>query len=145
MDHIAIMSVKIPFLARIFSGEKTMESRWYSQKRVPWNVVAEGDWIYFKNVAQPVTLKAQVAKVQQYDLAVTKNVFDLIDLHAKAIGLRQCEVGGFVDKVKSKRYAIFMHLHKITAIVPLKIGKKGFGSMAAWITVPNIHELIVPD
>lgn len=145
MDHVAIMSVKIPFLERIISGEKIVESRWYSQKRVPWNTVTEGDWIYFKNVAKRVTLKAQVAKVQQYELAGTEHVFGLIDLHSKALGLRQGEVGGFMDQVKSKRYAIFMHLHKITTIVPLKISKKGFGSMAAWITVPNIHELIVPD
>jgi len=141
MDHVAIMSVKIPFLERILIGEKTIESRWYSQKRAPWNRVAAGDWLYFKDVAKSVTLKAQVAKVRQYEFSEPQQVVDLVEKSSLALGLRSQEIDGFIERVKLKRYAIFIDLQLVTAIAPFYINKRGFGSMSAWITVPDIKQI----
>jgi ASC-1-like (ASCH) protein len=48
MDHLAILSKEKNFLGRILSGEKTIESRWYRNRKPPFKTIAPGDTVYFK-------------------------------------------------------------------------------------------------
>jgi ASC-1-like (ASCH) protein len=67
MHHIAIMKKQWKLIDKILAGSKTLESRWYVNKRDPWNKVKVGDTIFFKNTGEPVTAKATVSKVLQFE------------------------------------------------------------------------------
>lgn len=49
MHHVAIMKPSWKLIPKILSGEKTIESRWYQTRRAPWNGIAAGDVVYFKD------------------------------------------------------------------------------------------------
>jgi len=63
MHHLAIMKKSMKLLPKIISGEKTIESRWYTTRRAPWNRITANDTVYFKNTGEPVIVSARVAKV----------------------------------------------------------------------------------
>ena len=68
MDHVAIMNPRWRLIPRILSGEKVIESRWYLTRRAPWDRVAAGDTVYFKDAGRPVTARAKVSRVVQLEL-----------------------------------------------------------------------------
>ena len=65
MDHIAILKKSWGLLEKVLSGEKTIESRWYKTKHIPWNRIRAGDTLYFQNAGEPVYVKSKVKKVIQ--------------------------------------------------------------------------------
>ena len=67
MDHVAIVRKSWKLTDKILSGQKTIESRWYASRRAPWNRIRAGETVYFKNSGEPVTIKADVEKVLQFD------------------------------------------------------------------------------
>ena len=69
VEHVAIMKKSWRLLPKILSGEKTVESRWYSIKAAPWGRIHPGDPIYFKDSGEPVTVRAIVEKVDAFDVA----------------------------------------------------------------------------
>jgi ASC-1-like (ASCH) protein len=137
MDHLAILAKKRNLLSKILSGEKTIESRWYKFKRTPYKSINEGDTVYFKDSGEPVTLKATVKKVLFYD-TVDKSVFnDIISKYGKQI----CINDSYWDFVKDKQYVTLIFLKDVLQIKPFDVDKKGFGMMAAWITIDDIQKI----
>lgn len=67
MDHVAIMKPSWGLLPKILSGQKVIESRWYSTRHLPWGKINPGDTTYFKNSGGPVTIKARVDKVLSFE------------------------------------------------------------------------------
>ncbi len=135
------MSAKTPFLARVATGEKVIESRWCRYKRPPWNKIHVGDRVYFKNSGQAVSLLATVAKVEQYGDLDARQIAGLVEKNAKALGIYPHEIPAFIDSQKTKRFAIFVSLQSIQTVEPFLIDKTGFGAMSAWITVENVKTL----
>jgi len=127
MKHIAIM--KKPLLAKILSGEKTIESRWYYTRRAPWDKVKKGDIIYFKNVGEPVTAQATVKKVLQFELDNPK-IKELLTMYGSELG-----VTDHYPIVKNRSYCILMFLEKVKKIKPFEVDKKGHGMMSAWLSL----------
>lgn len=138
MDHVAIMSHKTPFLARVLSGQKTIESRWYQYKRLPWDKVHVGDTIYFKNSGKPVVAFSKVTRVEQFSLPNPTTIDDLLSLHAVNLGLCTDEVAIFRETLTKKRYVVFIYLDEVKLVLPFKIDKSAFSPLAAWITLPDI-------
>lgn len=134
MHHLAILSKKPNFLDLILKRKKTIESRWYQTKRTPWNKIKPNDILFFKESGEPVTAKASVSKVLQFNLKQTKPK-DIINKYGKQIGINY-------SKQLEKNYAILIFLKNPKKIKPFKINKEGYGNMSAWITVKNIQELI---
>jgi len=66
MEHVAILKKSWGFTKKILDGRKTVESRWYTTKKAPWDCIKEGDIVYFKDSGEPVTIKTTVAKVERY-------------------------------------------------------------------------------
>ena len=66
MEHVAIMKRSWGLIPKILNGSKTVESRWYQRRYAPWNKIKKGEKIYFKDSAEPVTIKAEVSKVLQF-------------------------------------------------------------------------------
>ncbi|MBI4836776.1 MAG: hypothetical protein HY817_05990 [Candidatus Abawacabacteria bacterium] len=135
------MNKRIPFLARILSGQKTIESRWYQMKRAPWDKACSGDTIYFKNVGELVSTRATVKAVKQFaDLTQSERERLVLD-NASKLGIEPVEVKVFLEHIANKRYVIFLYLSKIESVKPFGINKKGFGAMSAWITLTDIQAL----
>ena len=128
-------------MEKILSGQKTIESRWYANRSVPWDKIQAGDIAYFKNSGEPVTIKATVAKVLQFPNLTPKRVQELLYNYAHKDGLEQSEIPKFFRIFKDKKYCILIFLKDVAAVDPFEIDKRGFGAMVAWITVSSVSKL----
>lgn len=138
MDHIAIMTTKWDLIGKIVEGKKTIESRWYKTRRAPWNVVREGDWIYFKESGGLVTAKAQVAKVLQFEGLTVSMAHEIIAEYGSRILIQDKDVEKWA---KGKNYVVLVFLKQPAVIEPFQINKKGFGNAAAWLTIPSVETI----
>jgi hypothetical protein len=134
--HIAIMKKSWHLTEKILSGEKIIESRWYLHKVQPWNRINEDEEIYFKNTGEPVTLKATVEKVLQFENLTPDKIKEILLQYGKEDGLGSTwhDYEPYYELFKDKKYCILIYLKNVQKILPFNINKKGFGAMAAWIT-----------
>ncbi|MDP3918408.1 MAG: hypothetical protein Q8Q35_00695, partial [Nanoarchaeota archaeon] len=82
MDHLAIMNKSWKLIPKILNRDKTIESRWYKNKVTPWNNIQKGDTVYFKDSGEPVTAKAEVSKVLQFENYTETELKEIIRLYA---------------------------------------------------------------
>ena len=142
MEHIVILRKKGQLLDKILSGEKTIESRWYVNRRDPWNKITVGDLLYFKESGEPITARARVSQVLQFsDLDYTM-ILTLLTQYGSEIGLAKSEFHLFALKHMKKKYGILVFLDTATSVVPFSINKTGFGLMSAWLCVDTIVPLM---
>lgn len=142
MDHVAIMKSSWNLIPKILAKEKTIESRWYKAKFAPWNRIRAGETIYFKNSGQPVTAKATVGKVLQFENLAREKIEEIIQRHGDAIGLRNKNISEWVANKAGKKYCILVFLKNAEGIVPFDIDKKGFGNAVAWLCVEDVKKII---
>ncbi|MFH1462500.1 MAG: ASCH domain-containing protein [bacterium] len=141
MEHLAIMRKSFGLLPKILSGEKTIESHWYKNKYSPWNKIKRGERIYFKNSGEPATIKAEVAKVVQYNSLKPAEVKEILLKYGKKDGLGIDELAKFYQMFKNKKYCLLVFLKNPKRIKPFEINKKGYGNMASWIATDDINKL----
>ncbi len=141
MDHLAILDKKRKLLAKIISGEKSIESRWYKSRYPPWGKINNEEIIYFKDSGCPITLKAKVEKVLQFENLNSKKVQDILNQYGEEDGLSKEEIPRYFNLFKDKRYCMLIYLKNPQKIPPFNINKKGFGVMSAWISLPSIQEI----
>ncbi len=139
MQHLAILDKKRKLLAKIISGEKTIESRWYKSKINPWDKIKAGETVYFKESGDPVSVRATVQEVMQFYMPKA-NVTELIKKYGKEICFSNPE-SQVVEWCGQRKYAILIRLKEVQKIEPFAINKKGFGLMAAWISLPEIEAI----
>ncbi len=135
MDHLAILKKK--WLEKILSGEKTIESRWYKQRRTPYQKIAKGDVIYFKEAGKPVTARATVQEALFFDMLTEEKIRNILTRYGKQINMNL----GVIPKLLDKKYCTLVVLENVEKIQPFAINKKGYGVQAAWITVENIETI----
>ncbi len=146
MHHLAIMNPKLKLLPKILSGEKTIESRWYKSRIAPWNRINKNDLIYFKNASQPVTLKAQVLKVLQFEQYTQPKLAQIITEYGGNPGI--CFVDQkktLITKLREKNYCILIFLKHPQPVIPFYINKTGFGNACAWITLKDINQIRIQN
>lgn len=141
MHHVAIMNKSWKLIPKILSGEKTIESRWYQARRVPWNTIAKGDKVYFKDSGSDITALAEVSKVLQYDNYSPKELKGIIKTYGGTGGICFANPAKALTWTQSKQYAILVFLKNPKSIKPFSINKKGFGNACAWITVKDIDSI----
>ena len=139
MEHLAILDKRRKLLSKIISGEKTIESRWYMSKRVPWDRIKKEEVIYFKESGDLVRVRAVVAEVMQFYLPQT-NVPKLLEKYAQDICFNS-PMPQLIQWCSERTYCILIRLKDVKRIDPFDIDKKGFGMMAAWITTKRITAL----
>jgi len=139
MDHVAILKPHWKLADKVISGEKSIESRWYMNKIVPWDRINEGDRVYFKE--GKVVAKADVEKVLQFENLSKGEIDELLNKYGKQIGMDENNKEEIIKKCQDKKYGILIFLKNPRRIKPANINKKGFGNMAAWITVKNIKNI----
>lgn len=142
MDHVAIMKKSWGLLPKILTGEKSVESRWYKNRTVPWNKIKRGDNVYFKNSGEPVTLKTSVSEVLQLSELTPEKVKKILFKYRVQDGLKADELDKYYQLFRDKNYCLLVFLKNPKKVKPFKIDKAGYGTMSAWITVDNIKKLI---
>ncbi|OGC45511.1 hypothetical protein A2V49_04770 [candidate division WWE3 bacterium RBG_19FT_COMBO_34_6] len=141
MDHVAIMKKQWNLSPKILEGAKTVESRWYKHKIAPWNKIKIGDAIYFKDSGNPITIRAVVSKVIQFEIENNQQAFNIMnkysmdDLGTKTLSK---DINNYIS---DKNYAIFIHFSKVKKVKPFEIDKKGFGMQCSWLTVESIDKI----
>lgn len=143
MEHVAIMKKSWGLLPKILSGEKKIESRWYSVKAAPWGRVKRGDKIYFKNSGELITVRSEVEEVRSYEGLTPNKVRGILNEHGHDDGIRDEEIESYYNLFKDKRYCLLIFLKNPQKITPFNINKKGFGAMAAWICVDKVEKIKV--
>jgi ASC-1-like (ASCH) protein len=141
MEHLAIMRKSWGLMDKILSGQKKIESRWYSVKYKPWDIIRKGETVYFKNSGEPVSIKAEVDKVMQFVDLTPKKVKEILDKYGKNNGIEEEKIPEFFKRFKDKKYCMLIFLKNPVKIQPFDIDKTGFGAMSAWITVDNIAKI----
>ncbi|MFH1649544.1 MAG: ASCH domain-containing protein [Candidatus Woesearchaeota archaeon] len=141
MDHLAIMKKAWKLTGKILTGQKTIESRWYVTRRAPWNIIQEGEKVYFKDSGEPVTIVAEVEKVLQFSELTPRKVRRILEEYGPGDGIAINDLDKYYNMFKDKRYCILVFLRKPRKVEPFKIDKSGFGNMAAWICVDDIRIL----
>jgi len=144
MDHVAIMKKSWKLLPKILSGEKTIESRWYMNKSVPWDKIKVGETVYFKNSGEPVTIQAMVSKVLQFKDLTPLKVKQILEEYGGKDGIGVTDLEKTYQLFKHKRYCLLIFLKNPEPIKPFDINKKGFGLMAAWLCVDDINTIKQP-
>jgi len=141
--HIAIMKKSWGLTKKILTGEKTIESRWYKNRYRPWNHINAGDDIYFKDSGEPVTVKANVHKVFQFENLNPQKVREILLKYAKddGLGIESGQIEKFYEMFKNKRFCLIIFLKGAKKIKPFNIDKSGFGSQAAWLVVKDIDKI----
>jgi len=124
---------------KILSGKKKIESRWYKQKRAPWNKIKTGDKIYFKDSGCPVNMTAIAEKILRFDNLSQEKVKEIINEYGEAIAFNNSQAAFQMNK--DKKYCMLIYLKNPQKIQPFHINKKGYGSMAAWISLPSVQEI----
>jgi hypothetical protein len=123
-------------IPKILSGEKTIESRWYRTRRVPWDGIAAGDTIFFKNSGGPVIAAATVTNVRQFTITDLAAAEDITSAFGNAICLPHPRTWPVLP-----RYCILVNLADARPTTPFDIDKRGFGGPAAWLTVDDIDDI----
>lgn len=141
MDHVAIMNKQWKLIPKILSKEKTIETRWYLTRRDPWNKVMQGDTVYFKDAASPVTARAIVDKVLQYDHYSENQLKEIIDEYWCKGYIDFSSKAEALEYTKDKNYCILIFLKNPEQVKPFDINKKGFGNATAWLCVNNINKI----
>ena len=141
MEHVSIMKKSWGLTEKILTGEKTVESRWYKAKYAPWDKIKPGDTVYFKDSGEPVSVRAEVVKVLQFDNLTAEKIEQILSEYGKAdLGTKHI-LPEIREYVSGKNYCILVFFNNVEKIEPFDIDKTGFGAMSAWITVDNINQL----
>lgn len=115
--HLAIFAE--PFLSKVLSGEKTMESRFSRNRCAPYGEIGDGDILLLKEVAGPICGLALARRTWCYDLAI-----EPIDRIRFRFG---AEIGAD-DKFWASRaeaaYATLIELHASATISPVSCDKR---------------------
>ena len=141
MHHIAIMKKEWNLLSKILEGKKTIESRWYKNKKAPYQKIKSGDILYFKDSGCPVSLKAKVTGVKNYEIYGNKQALEIMSKHAQEdLGTTHIpkEV---LDYISDKKYAVFISFNNVKKVKPFDIDKRGYGMQSAWVTTDKIQKI----
>ena len=142
MDHVAIMKKSWRLTKKILKGKKTIETRQYKIKHIPWGKIKIGDNIYFKNSGELITVKAKVLKVSQFVNLYPDWIYKLLIQYGERIGIEDKDIPKYFEMFKEKKYLILIFLKEVEVIKePFGIKKDGFGNMASWITVSDINDI----
>jgi len=141
IHHVAIMKKSWGLVEKILAGEKTVESRWYKSKCVPWDRIKPKDVIYFKDSGEPIRIRAEVTKILQFaDLTAEKIEQIMAKYNRVGLGIKDI-MPEIKQHIAGKNYCIFVFFDNVEKIQPFEINKSGYGMMSAWIVVDDINKL----
>jgi hypothetical protein len=141
MEHLAIMHKS--FMDKILNIQKTIESRWSMDRRVPYGRVHSGDRIYFKYSSGPVAALAEVTSAKFFSIEKDQSaVEEYVSANYEALGFESRKAASiFLNRKLTKKYVSFFTLQNIRTIKNFSICKDGYGIRASWIVTTDINKL----
>lgn len=115
--HLAIFAQ--PFLSLVFSGEKTIESRFSRNRCAPYGEIEDGDIILIKEVAGPICGLALAKRIWCYDL-----VAEPIGRIRDRFGAGICADDEFWVSRADALYATLIELDLPASIAPVRCDKR---------------------
>src|ERR1022692_4583181 len=116
--HLAVMTG--PYLDRLLDGTKTIELRFTKNRVAPFDQVAAGDVIFFKQSAGPVTAVGLAGHVQNLDLGRTP-LHEIAAVYGSAIAPAE---PSFWTERAAARYATLVAMASVIGLPPLPINKR---------------------
>ena len=123
--HLGVFSE--PYLQKIYSGEKTMESRFTMNKTAPYGRIRSGDIVIIKRSSGPVEGFFLTGCVVQYDLSKVP-IAQLKEKYGKQL----CVDDAFWEKKKNCRYAVLFDIMNLKRLSPFTIQKRGMQTWISW-------------
>jgi ASC-1-like (ASCH) protein len=130
MVHVAIITKKTGFVDKILAGQKTIETRWYKKRILPWGKIKKGEKIYFKETNGLVRAQAAVKKVIEVSDLTPVMISSLLDTHSDKIGIT--DKRSFYKNVRDRRYAILIFLSNPKPVKPFSLFIKGRSPRSGW-------------
>lgn len=115
--HLAIFAT--PFVSKVLSGEKTIESRFSRNRCAPYGEINDGDIILVKEVAGPICGIVLARRAWCYDL-VTEPIDGIRDRFGSCI----CADDAFWASRADALYATLIELDTPAPIAPVKCEKR---------------------
>ena len=122
-----------PYLTRVLSGEKTVESRFLRVRAAPFDRVATGDLLLLKQVGGPIVAEATVAAVRQFIDLTPAHVLELTDAFRDELRLD----ADFASRAQAARYAVLVWLADVRPLtLPRPYAKR---DRRGWVVLPEIE------
>ena len=123
--HLAVFSE--PYLAHMYAGRKTMESRISKNCVAPYGRISEGDVVVVKRAAGPIEAIFSVGKVCFFDMYK-----DSMDRIKEKYSEELCTDEDFWQQKGECRYATVIEIRNLARVKPFRIEKK---DRRAWIAL----------
>lgn len=123
--HLAIFSPEV--IVQIFSGEKTIETRFSKRKIAPFGVVQIGDLVYIKPSGKDIVGQFMVKKVISFEGLDSNDWQVIIEKYGRQIVLGSKEdQAQFLKSKQDAKYGTLIFIDKIEQFItsPIKITKK---------------------
>ena len=128
-------------IPKVLEGRKKIESRWGKNRCAPWGRVKKGDAVYFKNGGGPVTARATITRIEEFDGLSPGEAEEILKKYGGDDGISVTNLENMIEWAKDKKYCTLIFLEDPVEITPFNIDKKGFGNGAAWITVADVDTI----
>ncbi len=124
--HVAIMVE--PYLTKVCSGEKYIESRLTKVKMSPYQSVSVGDIILFKRSGGAIEGIAAVSNTFYAQLSSGDDVFSLVDEYGEGLSYEP----GYAETKAAARFGSLFWLSDVQRIDPVPMQKR---DRQAWVTI----------
>jgi len=122
-----------PYLTRVLSGEKTVESRFLRVRAAPFDRVAPGDLLLLKQVGGPIVAAATAAAVRQFADLTPAHVLELTEAFRDELQLN----ADFAAHAQAARYAVLVWLANVRRLsLPRPYAKR---DRRGWVVMPEIE------
>jgi hypothetical protein len=129
--HVAVMVD--PYLSRICSGEKYIESRMTKMNISPFGRAFADDIVLFKRSGGAITAMASVEHVEFEQLTARGDAWSLTERYSDGLGFEP----GYVESKSQARYASLLWLRDVREVPATPLEKRG---RQAWVTVRPRNE-----
>ena len=126
MPNCHLVILKESYIKAILQGRKTIESRFYKTRKIPFDNIAAGDILFLKPVSGLVSATAIACKVTQFSNLTAADMLNLKKKYNKYI----CADDSYWQAKANSKYACLIHLASAKKIIPARINKK---DRRAWV------------
>jgi ASC-1-like (ASCH) protein len=109
-----------PYLEKIITGQKTIESRFTKVRCPPFGAISPGDKIYFKKAGGPVIAKGLAEKVMFYSDLNGEKIRDITSAFSDGLQVES----SFIDCKQASRYCTLIFLCNVVRVKPFRVDKK---------------------
>lgn len=126
--HIAIMSE--PYLSKVMSGEKYIESRLSRRRTLPFQRAAAGDIVLLKRSSGPIVGVTSVKRVQFESVDTFESLAKIVTARSKGLAYEP----GFLRTKSETKYIALMWLNRPKKLPNTMLSKRG---QQAWLVLPG--------